>query len=243
MSNPIQLRRGLESERVGVVFSSGEPVYCTDSFKLYIGDGLTPGGRLVSGSGAGSSLILDTYANIHVQTLGVGSLAFATDVSKLFVGNGVTIGGIEVRSDDYVRNGFSKRYSQNVTFNTVGEALDFLLDLALPIPESYYWGELALNGPIADGTALLGSLASAAWTNGEKSVNHISDSTYRVFAYPKSKGLIADIQDPGFMNASIRASYEVNPREINVAGTLYYVYISVDQFASPTGQAVKYITA
>jgi hypothetical protein len=243
MSNPIQLRRGLESERVGVVFSAGEPVYCTDSYKLYVGDGLTPGGRLISGGGGGSQVILDTYANIHVQTLAVGTLAFATDLSKLYVGNGITVGGIEVKANDYVRNGFSKRFSENVTFNTIQEALDYILDLALPIPESFYWGEMATNGTIADGTILLGSLASQAWAAGAKSVNHVSSSTYRVFAYPKSKGAITDIQDPGFMNASIRASYELTPREITVAGTVYYVYVSADQYDSPAGQAVKYITA
>jgi hypothetical protein len=45
----IKLRRGLESERTTVLFAQGEIVYATDSKKVYIGDGLTMGGNLVTG--------------------------------------------------------------------------------------------------------------------------------------------------------------------------------------------------
>ena len=44
MSNQIQFRRGVESNRGSITPSAGEPVWITDDKKLYIGDGLTPGG-------------------------------------------------------------------------------------------------------------------------------------------------------------------------------------------------------
>jgi hypothetical protein len=40
----LQIRRGIESERTGVVFAEGELVYITDTDKLYIGDNSTAGG-------------------------------------------------------------------------------------------------------------------------------------------------------------------------------------------------------
>lgn len=43
-----QIRRGLDADRIGIVFQDGEPVYSKDTKKLYIGDGVTPGGILVN---------------------------------------------------------------------------------------------------------------------------------------------------------------------------------------------------
>jgi len=43
----IRIRRGLDTDRVSVVFEEGEIVYTTDTKKFYIGDGSTAGGNLV----------------------------------------------------------------------------------------------------------------------------------------------------------------------------------------------------
>ena len=48
MSNRIQIRRGSDAERMNVIFANGEPVWTTDTNKLYIGDGVSLGGRLVN---------------------------------------------------------------------------------------------------------------------------------------------------------------------------------------------------
>ena len=53
MSNKIQLRRGTDAARGTVVLDSGEPGWSTDTKKLYVGDGETYGGVLVTGAGAG----------------------------------------------------------------------------------------------------------------------------------------------------------------------------------------------
>ena len=45
----LRLRRGLDVERQSVIFAEGEPIYTTDTKKIHIGDGSTPGGLLVSG--------------------------------------------------------------------------------------------------------------------------------------------------------------------------------------------------
>lgn len=55
----LQIRRGLEADRAAVTPDEGEFLYTTDQTKLYIGDGSTPGGVLITGSGIGN-LVEDT---------------------------------------------------------------------------------------------------------------------------------------------------------------------------------------
>jgi hypothetical protein len=49
MTSPanLQVRQGIETERLAVIPLSGEPVWATDSKRLYVGDGATQGGVLV----------------------------------------------------------------------------------------------------------------------------------------------------------------------------------------------------
>lgn len=41
----LQLKRGLEEDRSLELFVDGEPAYVTDTYELYIGDGITAGGN------------------------------------------------------------------------------------------------------------------------------------------------------------------------------------------------------
>jgi hypothetical protein len=45
VSNQITIRKGTEEQRLQTIFANGEPVLCTDSLQVYIGDGVTRGGR------------------------------------------------------------------------------------------------------------------------------------------------------------------------------------------------------
>lgn len=51
MANTIQFKRGLEANRTSVTPAAGEILYTTDDKKVYIGDGSTAGGNIVSASG------------------------------------------------------------------------------------------------------------------------------------------------------------------------------------------------
>jgi hypothetical protein len=55
----LQIRRGLATDRAAVTPAAGELLYTTDQHKLYVGDGSTAGGTLVTGSGI-SNLVEDT---------------------------------------------------------------------------------------------------------------------------------------------------------------------------------------
>lgn len=46
---PFQIRRGTEAERVSITPAVAEPIFTTDTKRLYVGDGSTPGGIRVSG--------------------------------------------------------------------------------------------------------------------------------------------------------------------------------------------------
>jgi hypothetical protein len=47
MATSIRLRRGTNAERLTVIFADSEPVYTTDTHKLFVGDGVTLGGNIV----------------------------------------------------------------------------------------------------------------------------------------------------------------------------------------------------
>ena len=51
---PFQIKRGTLSNLHNYVPAVGEPLYSTSTKQLFIGDGITAGGNLVSGGGAGN---------------------------------------------------------------------------------------------------------------------------------------------------------------------------------------------
>ena len=52
MANTIQLKRGLEADRSSVTPAAGELLYTTDTKQVFVGDGSTAGGNVISGGGA-----------------------------------------------------------------------------------------------------------------------------------------------------------------------------------------------
>src|SRR6056300_994000 len=45
----LQIRRGLEADRLSITPAAGELLYVTDTGNIYVGDGTTAGGALVTG--------------------------------------------------------------------------------------------------------------------------------------------------------------------------------------------------
>ncbi|WFZ78498.1 hypothetical protein MQM1_015 [Aeromonas phage vB_AsaP_MQM1] len=65
MDAKIQVRRGLDASRPAFTPDVGEPLFTTDKYKLFIGDGTTPGGLpvdtelvITSGKGAGNIMVM-----------------------------------------------------------------------------------------------------------------------------------------------------------------------------------------
>ena len=83
---PLQLRRGTDSNRLSITPVVGEPIFTTDTKKLFIGDGSTVGGITVSGidSAQITSIIDSNYI-----------VSIIDDSSLTIDGNGST-GGVTI---------------------------------------------------------------------------------------------------------------------------------------------------
>jgi hypothetical protein len=99
----LKLRRGTDSERTGIVFAEGEPVYVTDTGELYIGDGSTQGGLRVSNEleldlspSLGGNL--DLNQNNIVGTGNININGNITATGEITLGDGIedniTVGGV-----------------------------------------------------------------------------------------------------------------------------------------------------
>jgi len=66
---PLRLRRGTDAERLAITPAAGEPIYTTDTKKLYIGDGTTVGGIEVTSeeTGSGNGGIVDVVSDTSPQ--------------------------------------------------------------------------------------------------------------------------------------------------------------------------------
>jgi hypothetical protein len=67
----LRIRRGTESQRASITFDLGELAYTTNTGKLYVGDGVTQGGRNILASSAGSGLLWNATTQ-QLETSGGG---------------------------------------------------------------------------------------------------------------------------------------------------------------------------
>lgn len=96
----LKLRRGLSTTRTSNTFAEGELVYTTDTKLLYVGDGTTPGGVLVTGSGGGgveiNGITDNTTEGTVVMTLGDALITLDTAVA---LGGDLDITNYEINGD------------------------------------------------------------------------------------------------------------------------------------------------
>lgn len=129
----LRLRRGTDIERESVVFAEGELVYTTDTKVLYIGDGTTPGGILVSQTeetpiGGLNSLEDDVNPQLggnlnlnNFEITGNGNISITGTVSSdiinsnLFVGDGSGLTNLPIPEGEGVVEG------SNYRINIVGD--------------------------------------------------------------------------------------------------------------------------
>lgn len=71
---PLQIRRGLAADLSSVTPAEGEPLYTTDTKRLYLGDGTTAGGVLIgpSAGGGGSDGTVPLITQAYASTEGYG---------------------------------------------------------------------------------------------------------------------------------------------------------------------------
>lgn len=78
----LRLRRGTQAERddAGFIPDSGEPVWTIDTKRLYVGDGTTPGGNLITASGGGSITGITDTTTGSVLALSDLAATFSVDI-------------------------------------------------------------------------------------------------------------------------------------------------------------------
>ena len=64
----LQLRRGTDAERLTITPAEGEPVWTTDTTKLYVGNGVTAGGIAVAGNQNINTNSTVTYNSALIST-------------------------------------------------------------------------------------------------------------------------------------------------------------------------------
>lgn len=85
----LKIRRGTESQRATVTFDQGELVYATDTYKLYIGDGSTVGGKnvLANAVDGNHGIIFDQLTQTLQATNSGGLSSVSADSSPSLGGN------------------------------------------------------------------------------------------------------------------------------------------------------------
>lgn len=102
-------RQGSDNDRQKVVFTTGEPVYSTNTRRLYVGNGSLSGGDVVGNRFLGHTSTLATLTNNSYAV--DGDLGFVLDTNKLYALSGSNtgntnnwkhIGGVYSSGDAYI---------------------------------------------------------------------------------------------------------------------------------------------
>jgi Major tropism determinant N-terminal domain len=134
MSQKIQIRRGVEAQRTLITPDVGELLFTTDTKELFVGDGATAGGILVSASSSSGFVqkIRGTQAiGAGVNSVAVTGLALASAPAQVLVTMRKATGGLNlfatVRGDSITTDGFTADLSATTDAGTY--KLDYLVVL------------------------------------------------------------------------------------------------------------------
>lgn len=120
----IRVRRGLAANRTSYTPQAGELTFTTDTKKLYVGDGSTPGGLLVDLSGSGIVQTIIAGTNITVDSTDPSNPIVSAVGSNVISVNGAT-GEVVLDADDIddtaTTNKFVTAAEKAVLADTSGE--------------------------------------------------------------------------------------------------------------------------
>ena len=129
----LQLRRGTNAERAAETFAVGELIYTTDTKQIYVGDGSTQGGVLVSSSAASSPASLTQNLSLNGFNIsGTGNIS-----ATAFVGDGSGLTGIAGGAG--VEEG--QEYAIDIQGNVRGDDTTVLVDAALGRVSADHYGD------------------------------------------------------------------------------------------------------
>jgi hypothetical protein len=97
----LRIRRGTNAQRTSITFDLGEIVYTTDTQKLYIGDGITAGGKHVLETSAGNGFTFNPTTqriDFSIGNLNLTTAQVTEDPSKLYFTNARVIAALPSQS-------------------------------------------------------------------------------------------------------------------------------------------------
>jgi len=94
----LKLRRGLSTNRTDIVPAEGELIYTTDTKSIYVGDGATPGGNVVTSSGGGGGEITGITDNTTGPVITLNDTNVTLDVD-LNLGGDLDITSYQINGD------------------------------------------------------------------------------------------------------------------------------------------------
>lgn len=131
----LRLRQGLAADRTSITPASGELIYTTDTKLVYVGDGSTAGGNVISGSGGGGnsySISSETATGgVNLRLTGSDS---SVDNVKFAEGSNITLTRTDANTITIASSGSGSSMTFNVTGDdssttrsiTDGETLNFI---------------------------------------------------------------------------------------------------------------------
>lgn len=148
----LKLRRGTNAQRLATTPEVGELIYTTDTKQLYVGDGLTAGGSLVSYNGSiggnmGSDLVLSSH-----NITGTGNIDITGTITStgniISRGNITAEGNVIMQGNIELGNGANDNVSigGDITSNIIPNA-DIFFDLGTTTQR---WNNLFANNIFAD---------------------------------------------------------------------------------------------
>ena len=240
----LQIRRGLEAGRAAVTPAPGELLFTTDQTKLYIGDGATAGGTLVTGSGIGN-LVEDTTPQLGGNLDTNGHQIFSTGTSNITItpatGQLLTLHGSIVVGNP---NG---SFDGNLTITrdtySVNPLAGFLFSQSHATPDAVNWtlyrtrgtnvapaavvtgdelGEIAFVGH--DGTNPINGAVITVSVDGAVTTNRIPTKIAFNTNSTVSNGIRAEISSTGLKVNAIQnlsgSSLTLTATTVNVAGNV-----------------------
>jgi hypothetical protein len=152
----LRIRRGTEQERIGRTFDQGEIIWTTNGEKLYVGDGVTPGGKNIAAQLAGTNLAFNattgtlgvTGLTTDLVTEGLNNKYFSAEAAQDAIGAAIAAGSQSGISVVYNDNGAGPA---SINFTVTGGGGGGLSDIVLDTSPSL-GGNLDLNGKNVFGT-------------------------------------------------------------------------------------------
>jgi hypothetical protein len=208
----LKIRRGTESQRSGITFAAGEIIWTTNGHKLFVGDGVTPGGIDIASQLGGNGITFDqgtgrldidlTAVNTDSLTEGNNNLYFTNQKAQAAVGTALTLGNAYNTGITFAYDDVNHRITAVVT---AGGA-------SLPDQTNNAGKFLTTNGAIASWATATG-LPSQAGQNGHYLKTDGSTATW--VALPSS---IAHLQED--LNPTLGANLVLNNRNITGTGNI-----------------------